>query len=157
MSVPVATRSKAWVCGGWSAGIEFESRRGHVCLSVSCVCCVLSEVSAWGWSLFQRSPTECGVSVCCQRSLRAADHSSRGVLLSVVCLCVVRGLCVGLITRPEESYWCGVSVCCQRSLRGTDHSSRGVLLSVVSECDRESLTVRRPSPLGAVASWEKIM
>jgi hypothetical protein len=33
-------------------------------MSVSCECCVLSEVSATGWSLLQRSPTGCGVSVC---------------------------------------------------------------------------------------------
>jgi hypothetical protein len=33
-------------------------------MSVSCECCVLSgrEVSATGWSIVQRSPTECGVS-----------------------------------------------------------------------------------------------
>jgi hypothetical protein len=34
-------------------------------MSVSCECCVLSgKVSASGPSLFQRSPTECGVSEC---------------------------------------------------------------------------------------------
>ena len=27
--------------------------------------------------------------VCCQRYLRRADHSSRGVLPTVVCLCVI--------------------------------------------------------------------
>jgi hypothetical protein len=33
-------------------------------MSVSFECCVLSvEVSATGWSLVQRSPTDCGVSV----------------------------------------------------------------------------------------------
>ena len=52
--------------------------------------------------------------------MRRADHSFRGVLwMSVCCECCVlsgRGLCVGLITRPEESYGClsVVSVvCCQ--------------------------------------------
>jgi hypothetical protein len=44
-----------WDCG-------FESRRRHGCLSpVSVVCCQV-EVSATGWSLVQRSATECGVS-----------------------------------------------------------------------------------------------
>jgi hypothetical protein len=38
----------------------FESHRGHGCLSVVSV-------------------------VCCQRSLRRAEHSSRGALLTVVC------------------------------------------------------------------------
>ena len=33
-------------------------------MSVSCECCVLSEVSATGWSLVQRSPTDCGVPEC---------------------------------------------------------------------------------------------
>jgi hypothetical protein len=47
----------------WDCGFEF--RRGHGRLSVSSECCVLSvEVSATGWSLVQRSPTECGVSEC---------------------------------------------------------------------------------------------
>ena len=43
--------------------------------------------------------------------------------MSVVC-CAGRGLCVGLITRPEESYrmWC------------------------VSECNLETSTIKRPRP-----------
>jgi hypothetical protein len=42
-----------------------KSRLGHGCLSiVSAVCCQV-EVSATGWSLVQRSPTECGVSINC--------------------------------------------------------------------------------------------
>ena len=41
-----------------------EFRRQRKCLSlVSVVCCQI-EVPASGWSLFQRSPTECGVSEC---------------------------------------------------------------------------------------------
>jgi hypothetical protein len=47
-----------WDCG-------FESRRGHGCLSLMSVVCCQEEVSATGWSLFQRSPTECGVSEVC--------------------------------------------------------------------------------------------
>jgi hypothetical protein len=92
-----------------------------------------------GWSLVQGSPTESGV--CYQ--VRRADHSSRGVLLNVVC--IIRY--VELITRPEVSYreWCVLSgtsswslvqrgptesgVCYQ--VRRADHSSRGVLPRVV--------------------------
>ena len=37
-------------------------------MSVSCECCVLSEVSVTSWWLVQRSPTECGVSVCDRES-----------------------------------------------------------------------------------------
>jgi hypothetical protein len=56
--------------------------------------------------------------------------------MSVSCECCVlsgRGLCVGLITRPEESYrlWC------------------------VSECDRQASIMRRPWPTGAVAPLQK--
>jgi len=59
--------------------------------------------------------------VCCQVEVCAtADQSSKGVLwMFVCCECFVlsgRGLCDGLITRPEESYGClsVVSVvCCQ--------------------------------------------
>jgi hypothetical protein len=44
-----------WDCG-------FESRRGHGCLYLVSVVCSRVEVSASGWSLVQRSLTECGVS-----------------------------------------------------------------------------------------------
>ena len=50
-----------WDCG-------FESRRGHGCLSVVSVVCCRVEVSASGWSLVQRSPTECGFSECDHKS-----------------------------------------------------------------------------------------
>ena len=44
-----------WDCG-------FESRRGHVRLSLVSVVCFQVEVSAWDRSLVQRIPTKCGVS-----------------------------------------------------------------------------------------------
>ena len=37
---------------------------GHGCLSVVIVVCCQVEVSATGWSLVQRSPTDCGASLC---------------------------------------------------------------------------------------------
>jgi hypothetical protein len=46
-----------WDCG-------FESHRGHGCLSVVSVVCCQVEVSATGWSLVQRSPTDCSASLC---------------------------------------------------------------------------------------------
>ena len=62
--IRVAARSKAclrplayWGCG-------FESRCGHWCLSLVSVVCCQVEVSASGWLLVQRSPTDWGVSVC---------------------------------------------------------------------------------------------
>jgi hypothetical protein len=42
----------------------FESHRGHGCLSVVSVVCCQIEVSATSWSLVQRGPTDCGVSLC---------------------------------------------------------------------------------------------
>jgi hypothetical protein len=48
--------------GCWDCG--FECLRGHGCLSLVNVVCCLVEVSAKGWSLVQRRPTECGVSEC---------------------------------------------------------------------------------------------
>jgi hypothetical protein len=90
------------------------------------VCCQVV-VSATGRSLVQRSPTDCGESLCVVResSLRRADHSSRGVLPTVMRRCVLsgRGLCDGLITRPEESYrlwW--VIVCCHIEVSATSWS-----------------------------------
>jgi hypothetical protein len=61
----VAVRSKAWVCGRSLTGIVGSNpTRGHGCLFlVSVVRCEV-EVSATGWSLVERSPTECGVSEC---------------------------------------------------------------------------------------------
>jgi hypothetical protein len=56
--LPISVRSLRslayWDCG-------FESHRGHGCLSLVSVVRQV-EVSATGWSLVQRSPTECGVS-----------------------------------------------------------------------------------------------
>jgi hypothetical protein len=51
---------------GKNQGQKKKSHRGHGCLSlVSVVCCCQVEVSATGWSLVQKSPTECGVSKKC--------------------------------------------------------------------------------------------
>jgi hypothetical protein len=62
--IPVAARSKMCVWGRSLAGIAGSNPAGRmsVCLSVSCEDCVVQvEVSMSGWSLVQRSPTECGV------------------------------------------------------------------------------------------------
>jgi hypothetical protein len=61
VTIPVAARSKAKVCGQALAGIVGSSPTGgmDICL-VQCLCCQV-EVSATGRSLIQRSPTECGV------------------------------------------------------------------------------------------------
>jgi len=59
MPVPVAARSKAWVYGCSFAGIVGSNPAGVV----SFVCCQV-EVSATGWSLVQRSPTDCDASLC---------------------------------------------------------------------------------------------
>ena len=42
----------------------FKSHLGHGCLSVVSVVCCQVEVSATSWSLVQRSPTDCGSSLC---------------------------------------------------------------------------------------------
>ena len=54
------SRGSADAC--WDCGFEF--RRGHGYLSVVSVVCCQVEVSASGWSLVQRSPTEFDVSEC---------------------------------------------------------------------------------------------
>jgi hypothetical protein len=66
LPIPVALLSKAWVCGRSVAGIAGSNPTGSK-TSVSFDCCVLSG----------------------RGSLRRADHSSREVLPSVVCLSVV--------------------------------------------------------------------
>jgi hypothetical protein len=63
--IPFAARPKAWVSrplACWDYG--FESPRRHGCMSLVRVVCCQVEVSATGWSLVQRSVTECGVSEC---------------------------------------------------------------------------------------------
>jgi hypothetical protein len=48
-----------------------------VCVCVCVVCCQV-EVSATNWSLVQRSPTECGASLCViKKSGGRGNHSSR--------------------------------------------------------------------------------
>ena len=76
--VPVAARSKAYVCGRSPAEIVGSNPTGYIdvfLLWVLCECCVCLCVC---------------VCVCVVResSLRRADHSSRGVLPTVVCRCV---------------------------------------------------------------------
>ena len=68
MPVPVAALSKAWVCGRSSAEIAGSNPAG-TWVFVCCDCCVLSS-----------------------KSVRRADHSSRGILPSVVCLSVIVNL-----------------------------------------------------------------
>jgi hypothetical protein len=61
--IPVASQSKAWVCGRSLAGIAGSNpAEGHGYLSVAIFVCCQVQVSVTGWSLVQRSPTECGVS-----------------------------------------------------------------------------------------------
>ena len=62
--VPVATRSKAWVCGRSLPGIVGSNPAGvvEVWLVWMLLCCQV-EVSASGWSLIQRHPTDCGASL----------------------------------------------------------------------------------------------
>jgi hypothetical protein len=122
----------AWLCVVRQRSLRraHHSSRGVLWMSVSCQCCVLS-----GTGLCNRPIPRleefyrCLSVVCCQRSLRRADPSSRGVLLMTVsCKCCVlssRGLCDGPILFPEESYGCLslVSVvCCQVEVSATGRS-----------------------------------
>ena len=64
--VPVAAQSEAWVCGPSLAGIAGSKPDGDMDVCLLRVWCVVR-----------------------YRSLRRADHSSRGVLSSVECLSVI--------------------------------------------------------------------
>jgi len=72
---------QGWVCGRSIAECGFESRRGHGFSCVAFIVCSQVEVSASGWSLVQRSPTECGVSECDREaSLMRRPWPARGLL-----------------------------------------------------------------------------
>jgi hypothetical protein len=60
--MPVTVRSKAWMCGRSLTRIVGSNPTGGMDVSLVSVVCCQVEVSATGWSLVQRSPTECGVS-----------------------------------------------------------------------------------------------
>jgi hypothetical protein len=72
----------------WSCGLRRESAAAHLLglcvrippgawMAVSFECCVLSEVSASGWFLVQRSPTDCGVSECDRETSKGVTISRR--------------------------------------------------------------------------------
>jgi len=62
--IPVAARSKVWVCGRALAGIIGSNPAGVVDVRLARVMCCQVEVSVTDQSLAQRSPTECSVSEC---------------------------------------------------------------------------------------------
>ena len=61
--ISMVTRSKAWVCGCPLARIV-GSNSAQAWVSIASALCCQVEVSASGWSLVQRSRTECSVSDC---------------------------------------------------------------------------------------------
>jgi len=76
--MPVAAQCKACVCdrslARWDYG--FESWRGMDVCFVCVVCCQV-EIFAPGWSLVQRSPTECGASNHCDRQAPQGETMTR--------------------------------------------------------------------------------
>ena len=61
-----------WDCG-------FESLRWHGCLSLVSVVCCQVDVSASGWSLVQRSPSDWGVSDCDLKTSTMRSKTTRAV------------------------------------------------------------------------------
>jgi hypothetical protein len=77
--IPVAARSKAWVCGRSFLGFRVRIPRWHGCMSVVSGVCCQAEFSALGRSLVQRSPTACGVSECDRKtSIMRRPWTARG-------------------------------------------------------------------------------
>jgi hypothetical protein len=63
MPIPLAARSQEWVCVHSLAGIVGSNPAG-AWMSVVIIVRYKIEVSASGWSLAQRSPTDCGALLC---------------------------------------------------------------------------------------------
>jgi hypothetical protein len=110
-----------WDCG-------FESRLGHGCLSLLSVVCCQVEVSATGWSLVQRSPTECGVSEC-DREASAIVSSHEKIRIQLTAFhgsanfktrCAISELGVFHVTdySVNRRCWCLESIGSQRVARG---------------------------------------
>jgi len=64
LSIPVAARSKAQVCGRSPAEIVGSNPTGGIDVCLLWVVCCQVEVSATSLSLVQRSPTDCDASLC---------------------------------------------------------------------------------------------
>jgi hypothetical protein len=125
--MPVAARPKAWVCGRSLAEIEGPIPTGGVDVYLLWVLCVVRG-----------------------RSLRRADHSSRGVLPSMVRRCVwSRNLGSNPTGGMDVCLFWLLCVVRERYLRRADHSSREVLRSViVIVWDLETSWVRKAWPSG---------
>ena len=77
-----------WDCG-------FESRLGHGCLALVIVVRCQIQVSASGWSLVQRSPTDCGVSEYeREASTTRSSLPIRGCLVMVRTLLILSSTCI---------------------------------------------------------------
>jgi hypothetical protein len=82
----------------------------------------------------------------------ASSNPARGMDVCLLCLyvvlsCVGRGLCDGLITRPEESYRVSYCVCDQETPK---MEAKGPS-STISACERMNDTLCHvSSPLGAM-------
>jgi len=74
LPIRVAARSKAWVYGSSLAGIVGSNPAGDMDV---CVECCQVEVSVTGWSLVQRSPTECDASFVWSRNLKNEEAMAR--------------------------------------------------------------------------------
>jgi hypothetical protein len=57
------------------AEIVGSNHREHGCLSVVSVVCCQVQVSAADWSLVQRSPTDCGASLCVIKKPRENEEA----------------------------------------------------------------------------------
>jgi len=77
----VVARSKALVYGHSVTGIAGSNPAvGHGRLSLVSVACCQIQVSASGWSLVKRSPSDCGVSECDRKASIWADLGPLGLL-----------------------------------------------------------------------------
>ena len=75
--IPVAARSKAWVYGRSLAGIAGLNSDGGMDFSLGSVVWCQEAVSVTGWSLVQRSPTECSKTKCDRGTSQRRPTSTR--------------------------------------------------------------------------------
>jgi hypothetical protein len=110
----VVVLSKEWVCGCSLAEIVVSNLTGEqACLYVVSIVCCQVKSSASGWSLFQRNPTDCGVSECDhETSIMRRSWTTRGC-------CAIRKKYAFMMCKRTTTGYCKKPAFCHFCVQST--------------------------------------